>query len=101
MLIDPESDRVLGVGIVGANAGELIFEAVLALEMDANAEDIALTALPHPTLSETLMECAECFWPRNAPNFEEKTNTVNRRLPGRSASGCLAWPHGKNGFWQW
>jgi dihydrolipoamide dehydrogenase len=62
MLIDPESDRVLGVGIVGACAGELISEAVLALEMGATAEDIALTVHPHPTLSETLMECAEVFY---------------------------------------
>jgi dihydrolipoamide dehydrogenase len=62
MLIDPESERVLGVGIVGAGAGELIAEAVLALEMGATAEDIALTVHPHPTLSETLMECAEAFY---------------------------------------
>ena len=62
MLIDTESDRVLGVGIVGAGAGELISEAVLALEMGATAEDIALTVHPHPTLSETLMECAEAFY---------------------------------------
>jgi len=62
MLIEPESDRVLGVGIVGAGAGELISEAVLALEMGATAEDIALTVHPHPTLSETLMECAEAFY---------------------------------------
>jgi dihydrolipoamide dehydrogenase len=62
MLIDPESERVLGVGICGAGAGELIAEAVLALEMGATAEDIALTVHPHPTLSETLMECAEAFY---------------------------------------
>ena len=62
MLIDPETDRVLGVGIVGAGAGELIAEAVLAIEMGATAEDIALTVHPHPTLSETLMECAEAFY---------------------------------------
>lgn len=62
MLIDPESDRVLGVGIVGAGAGELIAEAVLALEMGATAQDIALTVHPHPTLSETMMECAEAFY---------------------------------------
>jgi dihydrolipoamide dehydrogenase len=62
MLIDPESERVLGVGICGAGAGELIAEAVLAMEMGATAEDIALTVHPHPTLSETLMECAESFY---------------------------------------
>jgi len=62
MVIDPESERVLGVGICGAGAGELIAEATLALEMGATAEDIALTVHPHPTLSETLMECAEAFY---------------------------------------
>ena len=62
MIIDPETERVLGVGVCGAGAGELISEAVLALEMGATAEDIALTVHPHPTLSETLMECAEAFY---------------------------------------
>jgi len=62
MIIDPETERVLGVGICGAGAGELIAEAVLAIEMGATAEDIALTVHPHPTLSETLMECAEVFY---------------------------------------
>ncbi len=62
MLIDPESERVLGVGIVGAGAGELIAEAVLALEMGATVEDIALTVHPHPTLSETMMEAAEAYY---------------------------------------
>ncbi|MCX8090509.1 MAG: dihydrolipoyl dehydrogenase [Verrucomicrobiae bacterium] len=62
MIIDPESERVLGVGICGPGAGELIAEAVLALEMGATAEDIALSVHPHPTLSETLMECAEAFY---------------------------------------
>ena len=62
MIIDPETERVLGVGICGAGAGELIAEAVLALEMGATAEDIALTVHAHPTLSETLMECAEAFY---------------------------------------
>jgi len=53
VLLDPESKRVLGAGIVGPNAGELIAEAVLALEMGADIEDVALTVHPHPTLSET------------------------------------------------
>jgi dihydrolipoamide dehydrogenase len=74
MLIDPESGRVLGVGIVGAGAGELISEAVLALEMGATAEDIALTVHPHPTLSETLMECAEAF-------YGHATHTIARKKP--------------------
>ncbi len=59
LLFDPESKRILGAGIVGANAGELIGEAVLALEMGADAEDIGLTIHPHPTLNETLCFAAE------------------------------------------
>ena len=62
MMIDPETERVLGFGIVGHGAGELIAEGALALEMGATAEDIALTVHPHPTLSETMMECAEAFY---------------------------------------
>ena len=62
LLIDPASERVLGVGIVGHCAGELIAEGTLALEMGATAEDIALTVHPHPTLSETIMECAEAYY---------------------------------------
>ncbi len=59
ILFDPETHRVLGAGIVGPNAGELIAEATLALEMDADAQDIGLTIHPHPTLSETLCFAAE------------------------------------------
>ena len=62
LLIDPETERVLGVGIVGVSAGEMIAEGVLAIEMGALAKDIALTIHPHPTLSETLMESAEVFF---------------------------------------
>jgi dihydrolipoamide dehydrogenase len=59
ILLDPESRRILGTGIVGVNAGELIAEAVLALEMGSDMEDIGLTIHPHPTLSETLCFAAE------------------------------------------
>ena len=62
LIIDPQTERVLGVGIVGAGAGELIAEGVLAIEMGAVAKDIALTIHPHPTLSETVMESAEVFF---------------------------------------
>ena len=62
LLFDPQTERVLGVGIVGAGAGELIAEGVLAVEMAALASDIALTIHPHPTLSETVMESAEVFF---------------------------------------
>jgi dihydrolipoamide dehydrogenase len=56
---EPETGRVLGVGICGHSAGELIAEAVLAIEMGAVVEDLAATIHPHPTLSETVMEAAE------------------------------------------
>jgi dihydrolipoyl dehydrogenase len=62
LVIEPETERVLGVGIVGAGAGELIAEGVLAIEMGATACDLAESVHPHPTLSETLMECAEAFY---------------------------------------
>jgi dihydrolipoamide dehydrogenase len=62
LIIDPATGRVLGVGIVGSGAGELIAEGVLAIEMAALAKDIALTIHPHPTLSETVMESAEVFF---------------------------------------
>lgn len=59
ILCDKETGRVLGAGMVGPNAGELVAEAVLALEMGADAEDIGLTIHPHPTLSETFAFAAE------------------------------------------
>ncbi len=59
VLFDPETKRILGAGMVGPSAGELIAEAVLALEMGADAEDIGLTIHPHPTLSETFNFAAE------------------------------------------
>lgn len=62
LLIEPGTERLLGVGIVGAGAGELISEGVLALEMGATVRDLAESVHPHPTLSETLMECAELFY---------------------------------------
>jgi dihydrolipoamide dehydrogenase len=62
LIIDPETERVLGVGICGAGAGELISEGVLAIEMAARAADLELTIHPHPTMSETLMGAAEVFF---------------------------------------
>jgi dihydrolipoamide dehydrogenase len=59
MLVDPESKRVLGVGICGAGAGEMIAESVLAIEMGAVARDVLESIHPHPTLGETVMEAAE------------------------------------------
>jgi len=62
LVIDPETEQVLGVGITGVGAGELIAEGVLAVEMSALAADVALTIHPHPTLSETVMGAAEVFY---------------------------------------
>jgi dihydrolipoyl dehydrogenase len=62
LVLDPKTERVLGVGIVGPGAGELIAEGVLAVEMGANATDVRMTIHPHPTLSETIMESAEVFF---------------------------------------
>tara|TARA_Y100001001_G_scaffold29654_1_gene24765 strand:- start:52 stop:1479 length:1428 start_codon:yes stop_codon:yes gene_type:complete len=61
ILFDPETKQVLGVGIVGPGAGDLISEGMLAIEMGADAEDIGLTIHPHPTLSETFAAAAEMF----------------------------------------
>lgn len=62
LIIDPKDERILGVGICGPGAGELIAEGTLAIEMGANASDLKLTIHPHPTLSETMMEAAEVFF---------------------------------------
>ncbi|HTI37461.1 MAG TPA: dihydrolipoyl dehydrogenase [Vicinamibacterales bacterium] len=62
LLLDPASERILGVGICGVGAGEMIAEGVLAIEMGATAKDLAMTIHPHPTLTETLMEAAEVFF---------------------------------------
>ncbi|MGE0361030.1 MAG: dihydrolipoyl dehydrogenase [Vicinamibacterales bacterium] len=62
LVIDPDTERILGVGMAGSGAGELIAEGVLAIEMGATASDVKLTIHPHPTLSETVMEAAEVFF---------------------------------------
>jgi dihydrolipoamide dehydrogenase len=62
LLIDPETERILGAGIVGPGAGDLIAEAVVAIEMGAFASDLTLSIHPHPTLSETIMGAAEVFF---------------------------------------
>jgi dihydrolipoamide dehydrogenase len=62
LVLDPDTGRVLGVGIVGSGAGELIAEGTLAIEMGATATDMKLTIHPHPTLTETIMESAEVFF---------------------------------------
>jgi dihydrolipoamide dehydrogenase len=72
LIVDPKTERVLGVGIVGVGAGELIAEGVLAIEMGALAKDIALTIHPHPTLSETIMESAEVFFGTSTDVYRPK-----------------------------
>ena len=61
LLVDKKSERILGIGIAGVGAGELIAEGVVAIEMGAAAQDLGLTIHPHPTLTETLMEAADAF----------------------------------------
>ena len=65
LVIDPETERILGVGIAGVGAGELIAEGVLAVEQQATASDLASAIHPHPTLSETLTEAADAFFGRS------------------------------------
>jgi dihydrolipoamide dehydrogenase len=72
IIAEPGTDRLLGVGIAGHGAGELIAEAALALEMGANVKDLALTVHPHPTLSETIMEAAEVYYGHSAHFFTKK-----------------------------
>ena len=72
LLIDPSDQRILGVGICGPGAGELIAEGVLAIEMGANATDLKLTIHPHPTLSETVMEAAEVFFGQSTHMYKPK-----------------------------
>jgi len=72
LVLDPKTRRVLGVGIAGAGAGELIAEGVLAVEMGATAEDLKLTIHPHPTLSESLMESAEVFFGQSTHVYKPK-----------------------------
>jgi dihydrolipoamide dehydrogenase len=72
LVIDPATERILGVGIVGSGAGELIAEGVLAVEMAALATDLKLSIHPHPTLSETLMEAAEVFFGQSTHVYRPK-----------------------------
>jgi len=72
LILEPTSGRVLGVGIAGSGAGELIAEGVLAIEMGAAADDMKLTIHPHPTLSETLMESAEVFFGQSTHVFKPR-----------------------------
>ncbi len=83
LLIDPQTERILGIGLAGSGAGELIAEGVLAIEMGALASDLKLSIHPHPTLSETLMEAAEVF-------FGQSTHVYRPPRPPRPPSGSGA-----------
>jgi len=72
LLIDPQTERVLGVGIAGPGAGEMIAEGVLAVEMAALVSDLSLTIHPHPTLTETVMEAADLFFGRSTHYYRPK-----------------------------
>jgi len=72
LIVDAESELVLGVGIVGTGAGELIAEAVLAIEMEATVSDLRMCVHPHPTLSETLMEAADVFFGQSTHLYRPK-----------------------------
>jgi len=72
LIIDPVTERILGVGIVGHGAGELIGEGTVAIEMGATVHDLGANVHPHPTLSETLMEGAEVFFGHSTHVFTKK-----------------------------
>jgi len=72
LVLEPKTGRVLGVGIAGSGAGELIAEGVLAIEMGATAEDMKLVIHPHPTLSESVMESAEVFFGQSTHVYKPK-----------------------------
>lgn len=72
LITDPESGVLLGMGVVGPNAGELIAQGVVAIEMGATAEDLSLSIHPHPTLSETIMESAELIFGPGTHVFRPK-----------------------------
>jgi len=72
LVIEPETERILGVGIVGVGAGDMIAEGTLAIEMGAVVKDLELTIHPHPTLSETMMAAAEVFYGRATDMYRPK-----------------------------
>lgn len=74
LIVDPDTEMILGVSIVGPNAGEMISEGVLAIEMGANVTDLKLVIHPHPTLSETVMESAESFFGQSTHIYRPKKN---------------------------
>ena len=78
ILVDPDTDTVLGVGMVGAGAGELVAEGVLAIEMGCSARDIAETIHPHPTLGETLAFSAENYFGLATEIYRPRSEAVSK-----------------------
>lgn len=76
LILDPETWQLLGMGLVGSGAGELIGEGVFAIEIGALAEDLALSIHPHPTLSETLMEAAEVYLGTSPHVYQKSSREV-------------------------
>ncbi|HPW76365.1 MAG TPA: dihydrolipoyl dehydrogenase [Candidatus Omnitrophota bacterium] len=74
LLIDPATEKIIGAGICGKGAGELITETVLAIEGEMTAKELGRRVHPHPTLSETVAECAEMFYGRSTSAFSRKRN---------------------------
>ncbi|MFO7775407.1 MAG: dihydrolipoyl dehydrogenase [Candidatus Hydrogenedentota bacterium] len=85
LIADPETEQLLGVGIVGAGAGELISEGVLAIEMGATAHDIGLSIHPHPTLGETVMESADLIFGQSTHIYQKPKKD---KMPEREAASA-------------
>ena len=101
LVIEKSTGRVLGVGISGSGAGELIAEGVLAIEMGATAEDLKLVIHPHPTLSESVMESAEVFFGQSTHVYKPKkkgsaaglkTRRYVRRVVAAGLQACRGTP---------
>ncbi len=76
ILIDPKTEQVLGMAIVGPGAGDMISEGVVAMEMCATVSDLKLCIHPHPTLSETIMEASELFFGQCTHMFKPKKSAT-------------------------
>ncbi|WP_254511567.1 dihydrolipoyl dehydrogenase [Anatilimnocola floriformis] len=92
LILDPETERVLGCGIVGPGAGDLISEAALAIEMGCEARDLAETVHPHPTLSETMMNASETFFGTATEIYKPKRHKEAEAKPAEGNSPETATP---------